>query len=70
LVIGNSAYGRDKIYSPELDAVAVTEVLERLGFAVKTVKDVKAEQFTNSIRDFCAIAANADVAVFYYSGHP
>ena len=70
LVIGNGAY----TYAPPLpnpahDAEDVAAALKRSGFEVISGSNlVQADMQENEIR-FARAANNADVAVFYYSGH-
>jgi formylglycine-generating enzyme required for sulfatase activity len=72
LVIGNADYSIDQGYltNPINDASSVSERLEKLGFKVfyhpnltdKEAMEVAVEAFSNHIGD-------AEVALFYYSGH-
>jgi len=70
LVIGNGAYTHaPPLPNPAHDAEDVTAALKRSGFEVISGSDlVQADMQENEIR-FARAATNADVAVFYYSGH-
>lgn len=70
LVIGNSAYASpDEIRTARQDAAAIAEVLTRLGFSV--IEDIDSDQRSMRvfIRQFSDAVANAEIALFYYSGH-
>jgi uncharacterized caspase-like protein len=70
LVIGNGAYTHaPPLPNPAHDAEDVAAALKRSGFEVISGSDlVQADMQENEIR-FARAATNADVAVFYYSGH-
>jgi len=69
-VIGNGAYTHaPPLPNPAHDAEDVTAALKRSGFEVISGRDLgQADMQEDEIR-FARAAANADVAVFYYSGH-
>jgi uncharacterized caspase-like protein len=70
LVIGNGAYAHaPPLPNPAHDAEDVAAALKRSGFEVISGGDLsQADMQENEIR-FARAATNADVAVFYYSGH-
>ena len=71
LVIGNSNYQAvAQLPNPASDARAFAEMLKGAGFdsvALKT--DLGIDAFRQALRDFTALAADADTAVFFYAGH-
>src|SRR5262249_16695936 len=70
LVVGNSAYQKVvNLANPAHDAQDISESLKRLGFTVSTVTDANFDGFRRALRDFGRVAANADMAIFYYAGH-
>ncbi|MEO7222373.1 MAG: caspase family protein, partial [Devosia sp.] len=70
LVIGESDYGAlADLANPERDARAMDELLDDLGFDVSRVLDGDADELREEIAEFIEDAADADVALVYYSGH-
>ncbi len=71
LVIGNSAYKNVvQLPNPSRDAAAVAAMLKKAGFDVVENKlDLNNTNMRRVIREFTAIARNADIAVVYYAGH-
>ncbi len=69
LVIGNSAYSLAPLDNPKNDADDVAAALRRLGFDVTERKDLGIRQFDEAIDTFEAAGRNADVALFFFSGH-
>jgi uncharacterized caspase-like protein len=70
LVIGESDYaGLPKLINPENDARAMDDLLDDLGFDVERVLDADSEELQEQIERFVEDAADADVALVYYSGH-
>ena len=70
LVIGESEYDAlPDLDNPERDARALDDLLGDLGFDVNRVLDGDAEELGEEIADFVEDAAEADVALVYYSGH-
>jgi uncharacterized caspase-like protein len=70
LVIGESDYAvLPDLPNPRQDARALDDVLDDLGFDVSRVLDGDADDLRDEIADFIADAADADVALVYYSGH-
>lgn len=70
LVIGQSDYaGLPKLENPKNDARAMDDLLDGLGFDVTRVLDGGKDKLEQRISRFVDDAADADVAVVYYSGH-
>jgi uncharacterized caspase-like protein len=69
LVVGNAAYENSPLANPVNDAVAVGGALARLGFDVIEKHDLTAAQMRDALRDFEDVAAGADWALVYFSGH-
>jgi ankyrin repeat protein len=69
LVIGNKNYADMPLRNPVNDAHDVSRVLTRLGFAVTTKADLDQKSLEGSIHQFSQETKDADVALFYFSGH-
>jgi uncharacterized caspase-like protein len=70
LVIGQSDYaGMPPLRNPANDAAAMEDLLQRLGFDVTAALDNDLKALSATIAAFQARAAEADVALVYYSGH-
>jgi uncharacterized caspase-like protein len=71
LVIGNGKYENAGVLAnPINDADAIADLLTKAGFdSVDRRRDLGVVEFKRAVRDFVDRAANADVAVVYYSGH-
>jgi uncharacterized caspase-like protein len=71
LVVGNSAYQNvPTLANPANDANAIADMLRKNGFDVVEAKtDLGNIDFKRLIREFGAVAGNADIAVMYFSGH-
>ncbi len=71
LVVGNSAYQNvPTLANPANDANAIADMFRKNGFDVVEAKtDLGNTDFKRLIREFGAVAANADIAVMYFSGH-
>lgn len=70
LVIGQSDYtSMPALKNPANDAAAMEDLLRRLGFEVTAALDNDQLTLAASIAAFQATAADADVALIYYSGH-
>jgi uncharacterized caspase-like protein len=70
LVIGNGAYAHaPPLPNPAHDAEDVAAALKRSGFEVISGSDQAQADMQESEIRFARAAVNADVAVFYYSGH-
>ncbi|GMG83770.1 hypothetical protein LNKW23_29840 [Paralimibaculum aggregatum] len=70
LVIGNDAYRTlPRLEKAVNDALAVSDKLERLGFAVSTHADLGEREATLAISAFARSLAPGDTAFFFYAGH-
>ena len=69
LVIGNSNYAVAPLENPKNDADDVAAALMRLSFKVTALKDLSVRDFDGAIDAFEAAAKDADVALFFFSGH-
>ncbi len=70
LVIGESKYEMlGELANPNQDARDIDDLLNDLGFDVDRVLNADAEELREAIDDFVEDAADADVALVYYSGH-
>jgi len=70
LVIGNGAYAyAPRLSNPTHDAEDVAAALKRSNFDVIFGADVRQPEMQEAAIRFARAASNADVAVFYYSGH-
>ena len=70
LVIGESDYADlPRLGNPENDARAMDDLLDELGFDVTRVLDADGDKLKEKIARFVEDAADADVALVYYSGH-
>ena len=71
LVIGNAKYEHaDALANTVNDANAIAALLTKAGFdVVDERRDVGVVEFKRAVREFLNSAANADIAVVYYSGH-
>jgi uncharacterized caspase-like protein len=69
LVIGNSEYALGPLKNPVNDADDLAEALKRLHFEVVQRKDLTIRAFDDAIDDFVERATEADVAMFFFSGH-
>jgi caspase domain-containing protein len=70
LVIGNGAYRHvDPLVNPPNDAADVAAALKRLGFDTILATDQDKAGMEEAEIRFARAASNADVAMFYYSGH-
>jgi hypothetical protein len=70
LVVGNAKYEHaDVLANTVNDAMAVSSMLKKAGFDVDERDNLTVVEFKRAVRDFARTAANADIAVVYYSGH-
>ena len=70
LVIGNGAYEKaETLPNPKNDAEDVAAALKRAGFETIVGIDLNKTDMENATIRFARKARNADVALFYYSGH-
>ena len=70
LVIGNGAYAhKAELANPKHDAEDVAAALKRTEFEVILATNLGQAEMQDAIIRFARAARNADVAMFYYSGH-
>lgn len=69
LVIGNAAYPQSPLKNPVNDAVAMADVLRRLGFEVTEGRDLGRQQMEEAVDRFAGRVQAGDLALFYYAGH-
>jgi hypothetical protein len=72
LVIGNASYAVKPLANPVRDAQLVADALVRAGFPKEGVvrhSDLKRKPLRAALEEFVALAANADTALLYFSGH-
>ena len=71
LLIGNTRYQNSpQLPNAENDADLMAETLRNVGFQSVTVKkDLTQPQMLQALREFSALAENADWALVHYSGH-
>src|ERR1700722_18145591 len=70
LVVGNAKYEHaDVLANTVNDAMAVSSLLKKAGFDVEERDNLTVVEFKRVVRDFERTAANADIAIVYYSGH-
>jgi hypothetical protein len=70
LVIGNGAYqNAGQLANPASDARGVADALRRIGFDVILGLDFDKAKMNEAAIEFHRSAREADVALFYYSGH-
>jgi hypothetical protein len=69
LVIGNSDYGFKPLDNPANDADDVAAALRRLQFDVMQRKELTEAKFDTALDEFENKAKDADVALFFFSGH-
>ncbi|MGO8951941.1 MAG: caspase family protein [Rhodomicrobium sp.] len=70
LIVGNGDYiGQPQLPNPPHDAQDMSAVLESLGFKVITGVNVNKADFDGKLHEFARSTTDADVALFYYSGH-
>jgi formylglycine-generating enzyme required for sulfatase activity len=69
LVIGNSNYRLAPLANPRNDADDLAAALKRLQFEVTEKKDLAVRDFDLALDGFIPTAQNADVALFFFSGH-
>ena len=70
LVIGQSRYEHlAPLPNPVADAEALADALQALGFETTLLRDLNARKLSRALANFVDDAADADVALIYYSGH-
>jgi uncharacterized caspase-like protein len=71
LIVGNAKYEHAGVLANTLnDSHAIATLLKRAGFDIVDERvDLGVVEMKRAVRDFTAVASNADIAVVYYSGH-
>jgi uncharacterized caspase-like protein len=71
LIFGVSNYQNvPQLTNPDNDAVAMSDVFKQVGFEVVELRrDLGVYEMRRAVREFAAIAADADMAIVYYAGH-
>ena len=69
LVVGNSAYTFAPLSNPLNDASDIAAALRRLRFDVMERNDLAEAKFDTALDEFEGKAKDADVALFFFSGH-
>ncbi len=69
LVVGNSQYQSGRLSNSLNDASLMAEKLRGFGFNVTYAPDLNRKSFMSTLMNFSVKAKDADVTVFYYSGH-
>jgi TPR repeat protein len=69
LVIGNSQYQSGRLGNSLNDASLMAAKLRGFGFNVTYAPDLNRKSFMSTLMNFSEKARDADVTVFYYSGH-
>jgi len=70
LIVGNAKYEHAGVLANAVnDAMAVSSLLKKAGFDVEERDNLGVVEFKRAVRDFARTAANADIAVVYYSGY-
>ncbi len=71
LIWGNATYYGEWQSLPVVknDANTMKRILESLGYQTCIMQDGTLEMMKTSLREFASYAKNADIAIFYYSGH-
>jgi uncharacterized caspase-like protein len=71
LLIGNASYsqGMPALSNPPKDVAGLQASLKKLNFEVQVVKDGDLKDMGRAIKSFGLKAQDAQVALFYYSGH-
>lgn len=70
LVVSNKNYEHvSALGNTENDALAMSDMLQRIGFDVVTRHDLDNNAFRSALQEFRTRADEADVALIYYAGH-
>lgn len=71
LVIGNSSYRNvSNLPNPQRDAAQIADTLRSVGFQnVMLATDLTRDKMISALRDFAALAEQAEWALVYYAGH-
>jgi len=70
LVIGNGAYDHvPALPNPPKDSADIAAALERLGFSVDRLANLRLDDMRKAVAEFGARSRGADLAIVYYAGH-
>ncbi len=70
LVIGNGSYDAlPTLPNPPNEAARIGEALKRLGYEATIAVDLNKQSLNDAILEFAASVRDADVALFYFTGH-
>ncbi len=69
LVIGNGNYKNSPLKNPVNDAAAVRDKLSQMDFEVIYAQDADLNQMDKKVDEFSRKISDADMALFYFSGH-
>jgi sulfatase modifying factor 1 len=69
LVIGNGAYPKAELAAVPVDVQVVGDALERRGFVVTRVENLKAQEMREAIDAFAGSIPNCGTALVYFSGY-
>jgi uncharacterized caspase-like protein len=69
LLIGNAAYADAPLRNPLNDVREVAASLQKLGFTVTTLENLRSVQMRESLRRFVLTSRGADVRLVYFAGH-
>lgn len=71
LIWGNANYGGQWESLPvvENDANTISNIFSSLGYRTMILLDGNLDQMKSCLKEFASLTKNADIAVFYYSGH-
>src|SRR5262249_33995389 len=69
LIVGNPAHPGAPLPHPKNDAIAMADMLRRLGFKTILATDLSKEAMDRALGEFGQALQPGDVALLYYSGH-
>ena len=69
LVFGNNAYKNSPLDNPVKDATEIAQKLRELEFETSLKTNCNVEEMDKALREFYNKSKNADIALFYFSGH-
>ena len=69
LIIGNSRYIRAPLKNPANDAVIMEAALKKLGFEVRTLRDLDQQHMESAIDEFTSGLSSGSLGLFCFSGH-
>jgi len=69
LIIANWEYPREPLKNPANDAVAMEAALRRLGFEVRTLRNLDLRHMEEAVDDFSSRLTSGSFGFFYFAGH-